>query len=165
MTNAVAYEDRRSLRRLLRLALHPKTNIKYNEKWSIRIENRLQALAAFSTVDKSAIPKIKLDCLTLYCQHGYPVDAIALQMTLSPLTVDNYIRDALDFIVDHMNEKVLHGFHPTITQWRLKGCSHCGGDLQWDAEGAYDPNEGDYVCLQCGMRYDVENLPRILNRS
>ena len=36
-------------------------------------------------------------------------------------------------------------------RWRLKGCSRCGGDLLME--------DGEWVCLQCGMEDGNKEYP------
>jgi len=49
---------------------------------------------------------------------------------------------------------------PTLTKvkrevkWRLKGCSHCGGDLNLvEVEVAKIYRYSEWQCLQCGRSY------------
>uniref|UniRef100_A0A6M3LT14 Viral late gene transcription factor 3 zinc ribbon domain-containing protein n=1 Tax=viral metagenome TaxID=1070528 RepID=A0A6M3LT14_9ZZZZ len=39
-----------------------------------------------------------------------------------------------------------------MKKWLLKGCPHCGGDMQLE--------DGSYQCLQCGYDTDKQNPPQ-----
>jgi len=142
--------DESEVRRALRRALKPK-DLQYNKKaWSKWLCDRLTILVVYSYTDKSyqypgdCNPKW-IECLREF-QRSSNYEHIAFKLHLNVSTVQQYISNALTWIIENTPDNLLSNIPMEQTNFRLRGCPKCKGDL------FYDDTEDEYWCLACGYR-------------
>lgn len=152
--------DRDAIRQMLRKALKPNPNAKYKNQqiWPKWLQDRLTTLAIYSFTDKSQCELKKIDCLRLF-SNGCDYQAIAKDLGIKKRTAEKYIYMALDWVIDNTPDNLLSNIPTEFTNFRLKGCPRCSGDLMWD------DTEGEYWCLACAHRYDEQNQPVAIYKS
>lgn len=145
--------DKVAIRKALRRALLPSARVPQYRKtyWPKWVEDRLTTLAIYSFSDKAKCNPQHIQCLRLY-SSGKDYQAIAIDMGLKTRTVEKYIYQALDWIIENTPDNLLMNIPISHSTFRLAGCGHCGGDLLWD------DGEGEYYCLACAHRYSEANL-------
>ncbi len=150
--------DRSEIRKVLRRALRPAPRANYHKPhWPKWLEDRLTTLAIYGYSDKSEYPHQKaVECLRLYGQ-GMSYDAIAHNVQLSKGTVQVYISNLIDWIIDSTPIYLLRNIPVENTTYRINGCPHCGGTLAWDE------SEGEYWCLSCARSFDESNSSTVKN--
>lgn len=101
-------------------------------------------------------PKIKpyeLEVFNAKYRDRLTDEVIAIKYGKKLKTVRNILYHVLGQIVARSDPKLIEALIDKPKRWILQGCSHCGGDLEWEDNGAHGDN-GEYVCLLCARRYE-----------
>lgn len=149
------------LKRLLQRALRPRTSSGAGRdgRWRPWFERKLEGLSAFAVADRSGIPNQAWDILRMRFVWGWPVEEVARRTCYDQRTIYRYIDLALARVVRDMPSGIVASLQPTFYTWKAKACPHCGGDLYWDEEGTQRGLEGEWRCLQCSRRFELDLTP------
>lgn len=149
------------LRRVLKTALRPRSRsgLAYDGRWKLWFENKVEALGAFALTDRTTAPPIAWDILNMRYVRGIPLPEVARSHNLSTRQADRYINDALDAVIAAMTPGQKAALTSVNYSWKFGGCPHCEGDLFWDEEGVHGTTTGEWACLACARRYEIDMTP------
>ena len=149
------------LRRVLKTALRPRvqSGLAYDGRWKTWFENKIEALSSFALTDRNQAPPIAWDILNMRYVRGIPLPEVARYHNLSTRQADRYINEALNAVIAAMTPGQKASLIRVNYSWKFDACTHCQGDLFWDAEGAHGTTTGEWVCLQCSRRFEIDLTP------
>jgi hypothetical protein len=152
-----------SLRRVIKTALRPRqqNGVAYDGRWKHWYERKIEALASFSLTDRSSVPGVAWDILDMRYGRGIPLPDVARSHHMSTRQADRYINEALDAVIRSMTPGQKANLTRINYSWRLDACPHCQGDLFWDEEGVHGMSTGEWVCLACSRRWEIDLTPAV----
>ncbi len=119
--------------------------------------HKLEGVVAYGMAPQDDL--LGREIVRLHFVEGRPMNmvsaALGIPLSTAYRRMDDIFNAAADAIPWQMATSLLNN---KVPRYRLKGCPQCGGDQAWDSEGAISLTEGEWVCLACGRRYNVEEL-------
>ncbi len=149
-------EQRKQLKKALRWSLYPSREVPKGGRIKNWYAKKMEGMVSYGIVNKDRLTKQQVEFVQLHFTMGFTVKQISRQYLVSPRWVQKEINTVLDFILDRVPDELLADLRPQSYKIHEDACKWCGGDLYWDAEGAYYALGGDWCCLQCARRYDEE---------
>ncbi len=156
---------KREIRSALRSALHMSSRNGITSRGTLRhwFIKKLDALLACGLANTSSVTDRACHISSLHFDKGMSVVRLAAVYGLKKRTIYNDINSLLDCVIRTAPQYILRSLIKPDTDWILKGCKRCEGDLCWDAEGAHEDKEGEYCCFQCGQRYRFDETGQLVS--
>jgi hypothetical protein len=152
-----------SLRRVIKTALRPRqqNGVAYDGRWKNWFERKIDALSSFALTDRSTVSPIAWDILDMRYGRGIPLPDVARSKNMSTRQADRYINEALDALIAAMTPGQKANLFRVNYSWKYDACPHCQGDLFWDEEGVHGTSTGEWVCLACSRRFEIDLTPAV----